>query len=153
MHTSFLLNYSLGAVSLESGLSFATSSADLVIPEIGSRFTEFYTLSIPLGINTALGFGNMTEEGGQQPIYLLAGLGLSANHLMKAKVKDFYNESGIGWNFGSYGRVGIMWHVNKSFSLAMVLRSDSDFSKISKKGLNDFKQTQNSVFLNMGLRL
>src|SRR5690606_17247497 len=119
--------------SIDGGLEYVTSWADW--SNSGNIYlSEFKSLRIPVGINTRLNFSNSDEPENTFPkISVLVGIGLYGNYLMKYEIEDFAEDTDIGWNLGSYGKLGINFNVNSTLTLGMGFKTDLDFSEIEKE--------------------
>lgn len=135
--------YKLNTLNIETGLGYRHHQSDDL---------EIQTLHIPLGINTVLNFTKNNEDSLQQPLFGLAiGLGIYASHLLEYET-EILKEKNMGWNFGAYGRGGLMIVPKNAMKIGVGLQRFQDFSYIKENNYK-LKQTNNSVYLALGFDL
>lgn len=148
------LSYNIGYISINGGVEYNTTQSDGELFG-NSHFSEFKSLRIPVGISTHLNFSNPDEpkEISFPKIYILLGLGLYGNYLMKYEIENLAEDTNLGWNLGSYGEFGIKFNVNSVMGLEMGFKKDYDFSEIEKENTFSYKQNRNIIFLRCAFKI
>lgn len=149
----FLLSYKIGkSWDLATGVGFMEFNANPTIAGNSISLKNSY-LQIPL---KAIGdFSIFKKEQSPSKIALVIAGGFYANTLLKSEVKTLSgnsSSSNLGWNFGVTTQVGAKFTVSDALNLGIGLESQSDFSDMTKEGVNRKIEQINALYFNLGFK-